>query len=81
MSVTFVTHRRFAVVFFVPSCCVSSLLISHRDAQLLNHNTVKPVYSEYWSNNPRLSLWPEARRIKLLPRFARLVIKTVVLVG
>ena len=45
MSVTFVTHRRFAVVFFVPSCCVSSLLISHRDAQLLNHNTVKPVYN------------------------------------
>ena len=45
MSVTFVTHRRFAVVFFVPSCCVSSLLISHRDTKLLNHNTVKPVYN------------------------------------
>ena len=45
MSVTFVTHRRFAVIVFVLSCCVSSLLISHRGAQLLNHNTVKPVYN------------------------------------
>ena len=24
--VTFVTHKRFAVLFFLPSCCVSSLL-------------------------------------------------------
>ena len=24
--VTFVTHKRFAVLFFLPSCCVSSLV-------------------------------------------------------
>ena len=26
--VTFVTHKRFAVLFFPPSCCVNSLLLS-----------------------------------------------------
>ena len=26
--VTFVTHKRFAVLFFLPSCCVNSLLIT-----------------------------------------------------
>jgi len=26
--VTFVTHERFAVLFFLPSCCVNSLLLS-----------------------------------------------------
>ena len=25
--VTFVTHKRFAVLFFLPSCCVNSLLL------------------------------------------------------
>ena len=26
--VMFVTHKRFAVIFFLPSCCVNSLLLS-----------------------------------------------------
>ena len=26
-TVTFVTHKRFAVLFFLPSCCVNSLLL------------------------------------------------------
>ena len=26
--VTFVTHKRFAVLFFLPSCCVNSLIRS-----------------------------------------------------
>ena len=25
--VTFVTHKRFAVLFFLPSCCVNSLMV------------------------------------------------------
>ena len=28
--VTFVIHKRFAVLFFLPSCCVNSLITSYR---------------------------------------------------
>ena len=38
--VTFVTHKRFAVLFFLPSRCVNSLVFS------IMVNDIRPVYPE-----------------------------------
>ena len=39
LMLTFVTHKRFAVLFFLPSCCVNSLLIANDE----RHRNYAPI--------------------------------------
>ena len=51
--VTFVTHERFAVLFFLPSCCVNSLLFPIRLAFLLSKNQVLKTYARLFEEEWR----------------------------
>ena len=43
--VTFVTHKRFAVLFFLPSCCVNSLITSEQRLQKFHTDDVRLLRS------------------------------------
>ena len=47
-SVTFVTHKRFAVLFSLPSCCVNSLILTalHEVRQVTNIRTICEAFNK-----------------------------------
>ena len=57
--VTSVTHKRSAVLFFLPSCCVNSLLSHENDLQGLEDLSLKTTNqeSQYFDKTSRPPYW------------------------